>query len=87
MFFVLVGFLAYHLRLAVSNNTTNESFKRSDFNYALSHENRVLKDLIAECEKFDPKVASDGTVEGLPPIRVDGVLMPEGKKERMDKYM
>lgn len=35
MFFVLGGFLWYHLNLAVNNMTTNESFKRGDFNYAL----------------------------------------------------
>ena len=87
MFFVLVGFLIYHLRLAVSNNTTNESFKRSDFNNALNFENRVLKDLIAECENSVPKIRDDGTEEPLPAIRVDNVLMPPTKKERMDKYM
>ena len=52
MFFVLSGFLVYHLRLARSNQTTNESFKRYDFNYALKHEHKVLKELIEECEKF-----------------------------------
>lgn len=35
MFFVLSGFLWYHLSLAKSNMTTNESFKRADFKYAL----------------------------------------------------
>ena len=35
MFWVLGGFLFYHLRLARNNMTTNESFKRDEFNYAL----------------------------------------------------
>lgn len=60
MFFVLSGFLIYHLRLAKSNQTTNESFKRHDFNMALKHEHKVLKDLIEECKNHEPKKGEDG---------------------------
>lgn len=52
MFWVLGGFLFYHLRMAKSNMTTNEQFKRDEFNYALSHERRVLKDLFKEAEDW-----------------------------------
>ena len=74
---VLTCFLGYHLRLARSNQTTNESFKRDEFKHALQYEKKVLKELIKECEDWVPKKLEDGTEETImPPIRVDGELMP-----------
>ena len=46
MAIVLTGFLAYHLRMAVNNQTTNENYKFDDCQYGVDKEIKILKQLL-----------------------------------------
>ena len=83
---VLTGFLAYHLRMAVNNVTTNESFKRDEHKYNLHNENKIIKELLKECEEWQPVKLDDGSMSELPPIRVDNEKMPLNKVARTKRY-
>ena len=80
MVFCLAIFLAYHIRLAIRNETTNEECKRDEILFNLRRELKIIKALIKECdeEKDDD--------DKLRPIRVDGEDMPATKKERLLRY-
>ena len=80
MIFCLAIFLAYHLRLAIRNETTNEECKRDEILYDLRRELKIIKALIKECD--EEKDEDDQ----LRPIRVDGEDMPNTKKERLLRY-
>ena len=43
MIFCLAIFLAYHLRLAIRNETTNEECKRDEILYDLRRELKIIK--------------------------------------------
>lgn len=50
MTFALAFFFAYHARLAWSNETTNESFKREDILKKYEFEDKTLQELIDEAD-------------------------------------
>ena len=52
---VLVVFFGYHIGLASSNLTTNETFKKSECERLLYREEAIIKQLIYECEEWTPK--------------------------------
>lgn len=83
---VLTGFLAYHLRMAVNNVTTNESFKRDEHKFNLHNEHKIIKELLKECEDWTPMKLDDGKMSELPLIRIDNVKMPSNKIERTKRY-
>ena len=86
MFVALAAFLSYHLELAKSNQTTNESYKRQQLNKALKHEIAVLRELVKECETTEEIILPCGTPRQLPAIRVDGELLPSTKTARLERF-
>ena len=51
MIFCLAIFLAYHLRLAIRNETTNEECKRDEITFNLRRDLKIIKALIKECDE------------------------------------
>ena len=85
MFFALSIFLTYHLQLVMANTTTNESFKKSDFNARLDREHRIITELTKETEDWKPK--SNAPQDQIMPIlNVDNIKMPEHKGPRLKKF-
>ena len=81
---VLIFFFGYHLGLATRNETCNENYKRDEFNQTLKMQKQTLERLLKEVEEWKPD-PNDKKAE-LPPLKIDGELMPTSKSARLKKY-
>ena len=84
MFFALSVFLVYHLRLVMANTTTNESFKKDDYNQRLDREFRIITELTKETEDWKPK-SNDPKDQVMPILNIDNIKMPDYKNARLKK--
>lgn len=84
MFIALSVFFVYHLRLVWNNTTTNESFKKDEFNHRLEREYGIIMSLIKETEDWMPK-SNEPQDQKMPSLSVDSVMMPEFKTPRLKK--
>lgn len=80
---VLTGFLGYHLKLAWNNKTTNEDYKRDDFEHSLKNEKKVLEKLYERSEEWQP--SKDDPNEEMNKITIDGREIPRQKEARLKK--
>ena len=73
-------FLAWHLELARRNMTSNESIKFDTFYYTMNREEKVLSELINECEEYE-----ELNQQSMLPLKIDGVEMPTNRAKRIAK--
>lgn len=83
MSIVLTGFLMYHLKLATSNTTTNEDYKKDDFYISVQKEKQILEMILKKAEDWHP--APDATSQEMPKISVDNKPLPRSKPARLQK--